>query len=89
MPRQCANTAEASNHTIIRGNATADANSNIRAYSKLYTFLNARSNTLLAEISPLRLISVLAPTEREARNLLAGFSLVFVSCKPQEKRHVA
>ncbi|HDL8434018.1 TPA: host cell division inhibitor Icd-like protein, partial [Yersinia enterocolitica] len=49
----------------------------------------ARSNTLLAEISPLRLISVLAPTEREARNLLAGFSLVFVSCKPQEKRHVA
>ncbi|OVZ74898.1 hypothetical protein CBW52_22850, partial [Yersinia kristensenii] len=26
----------------------ADANSNIRAYSKLYTFLNARSNTLLA-----------------------------------------
>ncbi|HEN3606691.1 TPA: hypothetical protein U5E22_004216, partial [Yersinia enterocolitica] len=52
----------------------ADANSNIRAYSKLYTFLNARSNTLLAEISPLRLISVLAPTECEARNLLAGFS---------------
>ncbi|EPS8492382.1 host cell division inhibitor Icd-like protein [Yersinia enterocolitica] len=43
----------------------------------------------MAEISPLRLISVLAPTEREARNLLAGFSLVFVSCKPQEKRHVA
>ncbi|CNK76063.1 Uncharacterised protein [Yersinia frederiksenii] len=34
----------------------ADANSNIRAYSKLYTFLNARSNTLLAEISPLHLI---------------------------------
>ncbi|WP_421684840.1 host cell division inhibitor Icd-like protein, partial [Yersinia kristensenii] len=73
----------------IRGNAMADANSNIRAYSKLYTFLNARSNTLLAEISPLHLISVLAPTECEARNLLAGFSLVFVSCKPQEKRHVA
>ncbi|MBW5832396.1 host cell division inhibitor Icd-like protein [Yersinia enterocolitica] len=67
----------------------ADANSNIRAYSKLYTFLNARSNTLLSELHPLRLISVLATTESEARNLLAGFSLVFVSCKPQEKRHVA
>ncbi|HDL6964590.1 TPA: hypothetical protein PXM28_004007 [Yersinia enterocolitica] len=65
----------------------ADANSNIRAYSKLYTFLNARSNTLLSELHPLRLISVLATTETEARNLLMGFSLVFVSCKPLENCH--
>lgn len=65
------------------------ANSNIRAHSKLYTFLNARSNRLLSEINPLRLISVLATTETEARNLLADFPLVFVSCKPLEVRHVA
>lgn len=67
----------------------ATANSNIRAHSKLYTFLNARSNRLLSEIHPLRLISVLAATETEARNLLADFPLVFVSCKPLEVRHVA
>jgi hypothetical protein len=67
----------------------ATANSNIRAHSKLYTFLNARSNRLLSDIHPLRLISVLATTETEARNLLANFPLVFVSCKPLEVRHVA
>ncbi|HHR5538614.1 TPA: host cell division inhibitor Icd-like protein [Klebsiella quasipneumoniae] len=67
----------------------ATANSNIRAHAKLYTFLNARSNRLLSEIHPLRLISVLATTETEARNLLADFPLVFVSCKPLEVRHVA
>ncbi|WP_145555645.1 hypothetical protein [Yersinia canariae] len=65
----------------------ADANSNIRAYSKLYTFLSARSNTLLSELHPLHLISVLATTESEARSLLIGFSLVFVSCKPLENDH--
>jgi len=54
---------------------------------KLYTFLNARSDRLLREIHPLRLISVLATTETEARRLLAGFPLVFVSCKPLEARH--
>ncbi|QLH63405.1 hypothetical protein [Serratia symbiotica] len=67
----------------------ATANSTIHAHSKLYTFLNARSNRLLREIQPLRLMSVLATTEAEARDLLAGFPLVFVSCKPLEVRHVA
>lgn len=65
----------------------ANVNSNIRAYSKLYTFLNARSNTLLSELHPLRLISVLATTESEPRSLLNGSSLVFVSCKPLENGH--
>lgn len=67
----------------------ATANSITHAHAKLYTFLNARSNLLLNEIHPLRLISVLATTETEARNLLADFPLVFVSCKPLEVRHVA
>lgn len=65
----------------------ADANSNICAYSKLYTFLNGRSNTLLSELRPLRLISVLAATECEARKLLVGSPLVFVSCKPWGINH--
>lgn len=67
----------------------ATDNSNIRAHSKLYTFLNAHSNRLLSDIYPLRLISVLATTETEARSLLADFPLIFVSCKPLEVRHVA
>ncbi|ELY9432778.1 host cell division inhibitor Icd-like protein [Salmonella enterica] len=67
----------------------AAVNSITHAHSKLYTFLNARSNRLLSEIHPLRLISVLATTETEARSLLTDFPLVFVSCKPLEVRHVA
>ncbi|KMW73363.1 hypothetical protein TI10_09860 [Photorhabdus luminescens subsp. luminescens] len=67
----------------------ANANSNIRAHLKPYIFINARSNRLIIKLPPLRMISILATTEIEACTLLAGFPLVFASCKPLgELNHV-
>lgn len=63
----------------------ANANSNIRAHSKLYTFINVCSNRLIIELRPLHMISVLITTEIEAHTLLASFPLVFVSCKALEE----
>ncbi|QXF34734.1 hypothetical protein CE143_17350 [Photorhabdus luminescens] len=60
----------------------ANANSNIHAHSKPYIFINARSNRLIIELHPLHMISILTTTKIEACTLLAGFPLVFVSCKP-------
>ncbi|MBS9440923.1 hypothetical protein EAE89_03970 [Photorhabdus heterorhabditis] len=63
----------------------ANANSNIRAHSKPYIFINVCSNRLIIKLLPLRMISMLATTEIEACILLAGFPLVFASCKPLEE----
>lgn len=56
----------------------ANANSTIHVHPKIYTFFSARTHRRLSKLRPIRLISV--PTI----NLLAGFPLVFASCKTLE-----
>ncbi|PHM68583.1 hypothetical protein Xkoz_03657 [Xenorhabdus kozodoii] len=76
-PRSAANTIEASNHNVKESYAM-DTPQHTQTRLK-FTFLIASGNQRLVDIHPVRLITVLADCEGEAR-LLAGISsLVFVS----------
>lgn len=49
---------------------------------KLYTFIKDTGNYLNPTSKPLQYVSVVAKSEKEARDLLGRMSIVFVSCLP-------
>ncbi|MDC9621520.1 hypothetical protein PSI22_07675 [Xenorhabdus sp. XENO-7] len=58
---------------------TNNDNYNIEVAMYKYTFLIGKGKTRLSELNPMRLITVLADSEGEARLLAGKSSLVFVS----------
>ncbi len=80
-PRSAANTIEASNHNVKEAYAMDTPQHNQTRLK--FTFLIASGTQRLVDIHPVRLITVLADSEGEAR-LLAGIpSLIFVSRQPR------
>lgn len=79
---KCGNTIEASNHNVKEAYAMDTPQHNQTRLK--FTFLIASGTQRLVDIHPVRLITVLADSENEAR-LLAGIpSLVFISRQPRD-----
>ncbi|OTA15231.1 hypothetical protein Xvie_03038 [Xenorhabdus vietnamensis] len=76
-PRSAANTIEASNHNVKESYAMDTPQHNQTRLK--FTFLIASGTQRLVDIHPVRLITVLADSEGEARLLVGIPSLIFVS----------
>ncbi|WP_434223330.1 hypothetical protein [Xenorhabdus bakwenae] len=76
-PRSAANTIEASNHNVKEAYAMDTPQHNQTRLK--FTFLIASGTQRLVDIHPVRLITVLADSEGEARLLAGMSSLIFVS----------